>query len=105
MEYFGIVKEQKWVEEYVWNNMTFNKYLIKFEDDDTYYQISRKKNIEQALIGANIVYTLTYNEISIGKHKIISYSTNNDEKYYLVSHTYLNKLASEYYNKGIEKQQ
>ena len=104
MEYFGIVKEQKWVEEYVWNKITFNKYLIKFEDDETYYEISRNKNIEQALIGANIVYSIKNFDNDIGKHRIVAYSTNNDEKYYLISHTEITRIANQYYNKGMEKQ-
>jgi hypothetical protein len=102
MEYFGIVKEQKWVECYEWKKTTFNKYIIKFQDDDEYYTINRNEKIEQALINAKIIYSLKQNN-SIDKHKIVGYSSLDSDDYKLISMKDLKEIAVEMYHKGFNK--
>jgi hypothetical protein len=101
MEYFGIVKEQKWVESYVWNKTTFNKYIIKFQDDDEYYTINRNESIEQALINAKLTYSLKQNN-SIDKHKIVGYSSLDTDDYRLISVKELREGLIEMYHKGFK---
>lgn len=102
MEYFGIVTEQKWVENYEWNDMTFNKYLIKFNGNDQYYTISRNTSIEQAIIGAKMTYSLKESQFDnrIDRHKIIGYSTKDEIQYKLVSIPELKEMLLEMYHKG-----
>ena len=105
MEYFGIVIEQKWIEKYEWNDMTFNKYLIKFNENDQYFTISRNTSIEQAIIGAKMIYSLRESQFDnqIDKHKIIGYSTKDEVKYTLVSIPDLKEMLLEMYHKGKNK--
>ena len=88
MEHYGIIKEQKWVEKYEWKNISFNKYLIKFSDKDEFFTINRNQKIEQALIGSHLIYNLK-NDNEVGKHKIVGYDVDMNEKYYVLSHTEL----------------
>lgn len=105
MEYFGIIVEQKWIEEYEWNNMRFHKYLIKFNGNDQYFTISRNKNIEQAIIGGKMIYSLkdSHFDNQIDKHKIIGFSTKDEIKYTLVSIPELKEMLLEMYHKGKNK--
>jgi len=100
MEHNGIVVEQKWVENFQWKEMSFNKYLIKFKGDNNYYIINRKESQEQALIGANMIYSIGKENFknNITKHSIISYGSVN---YRLVSDEQIENLLNRYYQKWI----
>jgi hypothetical protein len=73
MKNFGRIKTQKYIDTFTWNEIVFNKYLIKFEDDDEFYTIIRNEKIEQALIGGNIVYECD-SENQITNHRILSFT-------------------------------
>jgi len=95
MKKYGRIKSQKYVDTFIWNEIVFNKYLIKFEDNDEFYSLIRNEELEQALIGGNIIYDCD-SDNQITNYKIVSFERPKD--FILTTRDELKKILLEYTN-------
>lgn len=102
MKYSGIIEDQKFVEEFNFNDKTYYKYLIKFNGYQELFTINRCETLEQALIGATLMYDLDPKyEFSIKKYKIISFEK---PKYVLIEKEKYEKFLQLYLHIKFDKQ-
>jgi hypothetical protein len=70
---FGVIKTQKYLSTFEWNEIEFNSYIIEFENIEGIFKINRSVEYEQALIGAQIMFNASEDLSSIKKYKIMGF--------------------------------
>ena len=93
MKNYGRIKSQKYIDTFTWNKIVFNKYLIKFEGNDEFYVINRNEELEQALIGGNILYA-SDSDNQIKNYKILSFERPKD--FFMMTKDQLREMLVEY---------
>lgn len=70
---YSIIISQQFIESFIWNDFNYNSYLISFQDFDGLFKIVRRKEHEQALIGAKIMFNVNNDSTQLNKYRILGY--------------------------------
>lgn len=73
MNNIGTIIKQSFIKTFEWNGMTFNQYLIQFNEYKGYHFINRSDEYEQALIGAVLMFDYSAQESKVKKYKVVKY--------------------------------
>jgi hypothetical protein len=79
---FATIEKQSYINEYEWNKVLFNSYMIKFEGHEGLFKISRAANQEQALIGAKIQFNVSDDFSRVIKYRIVGYKETKESTVY-----------------------
>jgi hypothetical protein len=78
---FATIEKQSYINEYEWNGVSFYCYMIKFEEHDGLFKISRANNQEQALIGAKIQFNVSDDFSRVSKYRIVGFKENKENQH------------------------
>ena len=54
---YGVINTQRFLDKFNWNGKEFYSYLISFNEYDGFFRIVRQSDYEQALIGAQMIFS------------------------------------------------
>jgi hypothetical protein len=77
---FATIEKQSYVNEYEWNGVSFYTYMIKFEEHEGLFKISRANNQEQALIGAKLQFNVSEDFSRVTKYRIVGFKEEQETK-------------------------
>ncbi len=71
---YGVINSQRFLDKFTWNGKEFYSYLISFNEYDGFFRIVRQSNYEQALIGAQMIFSYSSEEAKINKYRIVGFA-------------------------------
>lgn len=71
---YGVINSQIFLDKFTWNGKEFYSYLISFNEYDGFFRIVRQSNYEQALIGAQMIFSYSQEEAKINKYRIVGFA-------------------------------
>ena len=71
---YGVINSQRFLDKFTWNGKEFYSYLISFNEYDGFFRIVRQSNYEQALIGAQMIFSYSQEEAKINKYRIVGFA-------------------------------
>ena len=70
---YSVITSQQFIENFTWNDIEFNSYIISFKHFEGIFKINRSVEYEQALIGAKIMFNVSDDLTKISRYKIVGY--------------------------------
>ena len=71
---YGVINSQRFLDKFTWNGKEFYSYLISFNEYDGFFRIVRQSNYEQALIGAQMIFSYSSEDAKINKYRIVGFA-------------------------------
>lgn len=71
---YGVINSQRFLDKFTWNGKEFYSYLISFNEYDGFFRIVRQSNYEQALIGAQMIFSYSSEDGKINKYRIVGFA-------------------------------
>jgi len=71
---YGVINSQRFLDKFNWNGKEFYSYLISFNEYDGFFRIVRQSNYEQALIGAQMIFSYSSEDAKINKYRIVGFA-------------------------------
>lgn len=71
---YGVINSQRFLDKFTWNGKEFYSYLISFNEYDGFFRIVRQSNYEQALIGAQMIFSYSQEEAKINRYRIVGFA-------------------------------
>ena len=71
---YGVINTQRFLDKFNWNGKVFYSYLISFNEYDGFFRIVRQSDYEQALIGAQMIFSYSQESSKITKYRIVGFA-------------------------------
>jgi|LakMenE01Jun11ns_1017448.scaffolds.fasta_scaffold9522702_2 hypothetical protein len=71
---YGVINSQRFLDKFNWNGKEFYSYLISFNEYDGFFRIVRQSDYEQALIGAQMIFSYSQESSKITKYRIVGFA-------------------------------